>query len=105
MKIAFIAAYPPEQCGIATFTQNLLLSIKKNVDDEKDELTVIAIQKEECPGYEKEVALTINQHVKADYISAADFINRGGFDICIIQHEYGIFGGESGVYILSLATR
>jgi glycosyltransferase involved in cell wall biosynthesis len=105
MKIAFIATYPPEQCGIATFTQNLLLSIKKNFKSKEDELTVIALQKEECQEYGEEVAMIIRQHEKEDYISAASFINRGGFDMCIIQHEYGIFGGESGVYILSLASR
>src|SRR5689334_18683897 len=103
MKIAFIATYPPEQCGIATFTQNLLLSIKKNFESQKDELEVIAIHKEECEEYGKEVTLTIRQHHKEDYKAAADFINRNGFDMCIIQHEYGIFGGDSGAYILSLA--
>ena len=76
MKIAFIATYPPEQCGIATFTQNLRHSIKKNFKSENDELHVIALHNETCPVYEEEVVLTIRQHVKEDYISAAEFINR-----------------------------
>jgi glycosyltransferase involved in cell wall biosynthesis len=105
MNIAFIATYPPEQCGIATFTQNLLLSVKKNFDSKSDSIKVIALQKEDCPEYDKEVVFTIRQHIKEDYIAAAEFINHGGFDICIIQHEYGIFGGDSGMYILSLARR
>src|SRR5581483_55513 len=26
-------------------------------------------------------------------------------DVCIVQHEYGIYGGEHGVYILSLLNK
>ncbi len=28
-----------------------------------------------------------------------------GADICILQHEFGIFGGQNGVYILPLLHR
>ncbi len=106
MKIAFIATYPPEQCGIATFTQNLLTAVRKNLSaDEDSTINVIAIQKDEPLEYPDEVTFTIRQNVTDDYTKAADFINSTGFDICIIEHEYGIFGGDSGVYILALANR
>ena len=105
MKIAFIATYPPEQCGIATFTQNLLNAVHKNFDSAADSISVIAIQKDDFLEYEGEVSRTIQQNVKEDYVKAAEYINSQGFDICIIQHEYGIFGGDSGVYILSLTNR
>ena len=36
---------------------------------------------------------------------AAKFINYSGADVCVLEHEYGIFGGESGVYILPLLHR
>jgi glycosyltransferase involved in cell wall biosynthesis len=35
------------------------------------------------------------------YIQAATLLNHT-FDACIIQHEYGIFGGKSGDYIIDL---
>lgn len=104
MKIAFIATYPPEQCGIATFTQNLLNAIAGSSDSEHHSIHVIAIQKEDLLEYPEEVSLVIRQHVQEDYAEAAAWINNSGTDFCIIQHEYGIFGGESGVYALSLAN-
>ena len=55
--------------------------------------------------YPPEVVYTINQDNQQDYIKAADFINDSDIDVCVLQHEYGIFGGESGIYILSLLTR
>ena len=39
-----------------------------------------------------------------DYIKAADFINKSGFDCVSLQHEFGIFGGDSGGFILGLIT-
>jgi len=38
-------------------------------------------------------------------MEAAAFINRSGADICILEHEFGIFGGQNGVYILPLLYR
>jgi len=55
--------------------------------------------------YPKEVKLTINQDKQQDYLKAAKFINYSGADLCIIEHEFGIFGGQSGVYILPLLHR
>lgn len=55
--------------------------------------------------YPKEVKFTIRQEHQRDYIQAAKFINYSGSDICILEHEYGIYGGESGVYILPLLHR
>jgi len=55
--------------------------------------------------YPKEVDLTIRQEHQRDYLSAAKFINFSGADICILEHEFGIFGGHNGVYILPLLYR
>ena len=55
--------------------------------------------------YPEEVKFTIRQEHQRDYISAVKFINLSGADICILEHEFGIFGGQDGVYILSLLHR
>jgi len=55
--------------------------------------------------YPEEVKLTIRQEHQRDYLSAAKFINISGADLCILEHEYGIFGGQNGVYILPLLHR
>ncbi|MFC2081258.1 glycosyltransferase [Bacteroidota bacterium] len=55
--------------------------------------------------YPEEVKLTIRQEHQVDYLKAAKFINLSGADICILEHEFGILGGQSGVYILPLLHR
>jgi len=108
MKFAYIGTYPPRQCGIGTFTHNLLESMTDHRDDKKSkhEGIVVALNDlDKSYEYPDEVKYTIRQEHQRDYIQAAKFINYSGSDICILEHEYGIFGGESGVYILPLLHR
>jgi glycosyltransferase involved in cell wall biosynthesis len=60
---------------------------------------------EQTYDYPDEVKLTIRQEHQRDYIKAAKFINISGADLCILEHEFGIFGGQSGIYILPLLHR
>jgi glycosyltransferase involved in cell wall biosynthesis len=108
MKIAYIGTYPPRECGIGTFTRNLLKSMDNNNGVKKDpvERFVIAINDyEQTYDYPGEVKLTVRQEHQRDYIKAAKFINISGADLCILEHEFGIFGGQSGIYILPLLHR
>ncbi len=108
MKIAYIGTYPPRECGIGTFTRNLLKSMVNNngVKGDPIERFVIAMDDyEQTYDYPGEVKLTIRQEHQRDYIKAAKFINISGADLCILEHEFGIFGGQSGIYILPLLHR
>jgi len=55
--------------------------------------------------YPEEVHFTIRQEHQRDYLEAVKFINLSGADVCILEHEFGIFGGQSGIYILPLLHR
>ena len=55
--------------------------------------------------YPQEVKIKIRQEHQQDYLKAAKYINLSGADICILQHEFGIYGGQNGVYILPLLHR
>ena len=108
MKIAFIGTYPPRECGIGTFTQNLYNSMikhhaKRRVSTEG--FMVAMDDLEQTYDYPEEVKLSIRQEHQRDYLKGAKFINISGADICILEHEFGIFGGEDGVYILPLLHR
>jgi glycosyltransferase involved in cell wall biosynthesis len=52
--------------------------------------------------YPEEVKLTIRQEHQEEYLQAVKFINLSGADLCILEHEFGIYGGQSGIYILPL---
>ncbi|MDD3078088.1 MAG: glycosyltransferase family 4 protein [Paludibacter sp.] len=108
MKIAFIGTYVPRECGIGTFTHNLYNSVLKNIESKKKINTgfVVALNDNDLTyKYPEEVKLTIKQDYQSDYIEAVKYINLSGADLCILEHEFGIFGGESGVYILPLLYR
>jgi glycosyltransferase involved in cell wall biosynthesis len=50
--------------------------------------------------YPEEVQYIIRQKHQEDYLKTAALLNNGPADACILQHEFGIYGGESGIYIL-----
>lgn len=108
MKAICIGNYPPRQCGIATFTENLIRAILKAADQklEKLDLEIIAMNdgNQNYP-YPPIVTRTIADRDKESYVQAAEYINKSGFDICLVQHEYGIYGGESGLLLLALLRR
>ena len=111
MKIAYISTYPPRECGIATFNQNLMRAINANFPARKSPLEggfVVALNdSENLPEYEypEEVKYIIRQNHQKDYIRAANYINTSSAYVCIMEHEFGIYGGESGIYILPLINR
>jgi len=108
MKIAFIGTYPPRECGIGTFTRNLYNSMVTQNEPSKDptEGFIVAMDDhEQTYNYPEEVKLTIRQEHQRDYLEAVKFINLSGADICVLEHEFGIFGGQNGIYILPLLHR
>ena len=48
---------------------------------------------------------TIAQAARGDYVRAARILGRMDVDVVLLQHEYGIFGGADGAYVLSLAEQ
>jgi glycosyltransferase involved in cell wall biosynthesis len=108
MKIAYIGSYPPRECGIGTFTKDLVAAMTNHKEDngELHEAVVIAMDDQpETYDYPEEVQFNIQQEQQGDYIEAARFINLCGADVCVLEHEYGIFGGQNGIYILPLLHR
>ncbi|MBN2890270.1 MAG: glycosyltransferase family 4 protein [Bacteroidales bacterium] len=104
MKNVYIGTYPPRECGIGTFTQNLYKAITEaDESEEQNESFIVAMNDfEQTYVYPEEVKLTIRQESQKDYLSAVKYINLSGADCCILEHEFGIYGGQNGVYILPL---
>lgn len=99
MKIAIIGTYDPRACGIATFTKDLFKSLQLIPEAEP---AIIAISNGSEKYFPEEVVAVIRQYNREDYSKIAVYLNTH-FDVCILQHEYGIFGGEDGEFILELS--
>lgn len=105
MKIAYISTYPPRECGLATFNNNLIKAINANFTNKTIAETSVVVALNNADDFEEysyppEVKSIIRQNRQSDYSDAANFINESDVDACILQHEFGIYGGESGVYVL-----
>ncbi|SFB74856.1 Glycosyltransferase involved in cell wall bisynthesis [Flagellimonas taeanensis] len=105
MKLAYIGTYPPRECGIGTFTQNLAHSMLENGKGVKEIMVFSMNDHNQKYPYPPEVKLSINQEQQTDYLEAVNYINLSGADACILEHEFGIYGGLSGIYILPLLHR
>lgn len=103
-QVAVIGNYLPRKCGIATFTTDLVESL--SAEDSIGECKTIAMNdKPQGYDYPEEVSFEINQKNQADYLTAAKYINLNQADIVCLQHEFGIFGGPSGDYVLKLLQK
>ena len=100
-SIVFIGNYLPRRCGIATFTKHLLESVALNAPD-KDCSAVAMNDLPEGYAYPPEVRFEINQNQLSEYSVAADLCNLNQVDVVCVEHEYGIFGGKRGSFIIDL---
>lgn len=98
-NIAFLSTYPSRECGIATFTEDLVTEMDRIG---KLDIHVIAINNEEKCLYSHKVIAEIRQNEREDYIDIAKKLNESKFDLLVIEHEYGIYGGDHGEYVLDL---
>lgn len=100
-KVALLGNHTPRRCGIATFTTDLADAIL--ADPATLECFVVAMNDAgERHAYPARVRFEISEGDIASYRRAADFLNVNAVDVVCVQHEYGIFGGKAGAYLLAL---
>lgn len=102
VSILNLGTYLPKQCGIATFSKDL----RDNLESTGRRVQIAAVSDEEYSyDYPSEVSLELRQHHVEDYELTAKLINTNPeIDLCIVQHEYGIYGGADGEYVLNLVN-
>ena len=103
-RVAFIGNSLPRRCGIATFTTDLQQALAKS-PAAIDTCIVAMTDHDNAYDYPSAVRLQINDGRLDDYERAATFLNAGQFGAVSLQHEFGIFGGEAGGYIMTLLAR
>ncbi len=103
-RIAFVGNYLPRECGIATFTTDLCTALAAEYGEGR--LFAIPVNDPDSSyDYPGLVRLELTQEDLTSYERAADFLNFNGNDLVCLQHEYGIYGGAAGRYILALLRR
>ena len=103
-RIAFVGNYLPRECGIATFTTDLCGALATEYGAGR--LFAIPVNDPDSAyNYPELVRLEIDEEDIGSYTRAADFLNFNGNDLVCLQHEYGIYGGSAGRYILALLRK
>lgn len=93
---ALLSTYPPTQCGLATFSAALLA----HLPGPGDHAAVVRVLDEPAACGPDAVAADLVNGSAASAAAAASVLN--GFDVVIVQHEYGIYGGPDGADIIEL---
>lgn len=104
LKIAYVSSYIPRECGIATFTEDVI----KNIDalNVFEPSSIIGINDlGSTYNYGKEVVMQIDAADESTYHQVADRINDSDFDLVNVQHEFGLFGGDWGNYLLTFLKK
>eukprot|EP00195_Chlamydomonas_chlamydogama_P002021 CAMPEP_0202919946 /NCGR_PEP_ID=MMETSP1392-20130828/76598_1 /ASSEMBLY_ACC=CAM_ASM_000868 /TAXON_ID=225041 /ORGANISM="Chlamydomonas chlamydogama, Strain SAG 11-48b" /LENGTH=1223 /DNA_ID=CAMNT_0049613415 /DNA_START=1514 /DNA_END=5182 /DNA_ORIENTATION=+ len=132
LKLAIISTYPPRPCGIGTFTRMLIkavipklprgstieviplirdVSISSAADDNAssmngndNETQIVLLPEAERHGITFSITRTIRHNNLGDYSQVARYVNRNGFHVALLQHEFAIFGGNKGCFVLCLAN-
>ena len=98
-EVLFMGSFPPRECGIATFTKDVVDSFDSCFQGISD---VVAIDE---PGgdarvYDRQVATRLVQEHRFSHKRAAAYANSHPAAVVNVQHEYGLFGGPDGEWFL-----
>ena len=104
-KILFISTYPPKKCGIASFTNDLVNVINQEISDDTA-IDVCALDKKlNRELYENKVSVLMDSFQLDSCIETAKKINNDPLiKLLCIEHEFGLYGGELGEYLLGFLS-
>jgi len=102
-KLVFVTTYPPRECGIATFTSDLIHAIQNKMDDSiAIEVCALENGRQELE-YPEEVKYVLDTTQKESYVEVAEKINADQqVKAVMIEHEFGLYSGEYGDYLFHL---
>ncbi len=102
-RLLFVSTYPPTRCGIATFTESLVQSLRDLRGGTSDNGVVRLLTGWEVAGD------AAGEVVAEPRVDSAGWVGRittwsNGFDLLWIQHEFGIFGPDDGLSVVDLCS-
>jgi glycosyltransferase involved in cell wall biosynthesis len=101
LKTCFISSFPPRDCGIASFTDDLSSAMDKRFNPKLKSQVIALNENEKGYDYSDKVIFEMSAHDIEHYIETAKLLNNNdNVKIVSIQHEFGLFGGDYGCYMI-----
>ena len=99
-EILFITSYPPRECGIATYSQDLIKALNNKFSNSLS-LRVCAVESgKESHSYPDEVKFILNSSIAQEYEKVAMQINSDPqIKIVLIQHEFGFYKQQEQAFL------
>lgn len=112
LRIAYISTYIPKRCGLATYTHHLREAVMQAKGGREQaglpaaalppDPVVCICHQDETGQYAEPWQFTLVKQRREDYRKMAQHLNASPVDVVSLQHEFGIFGGPAGEYVLEL---
>jgi glycosyltransferase involved in cell wall biosynthesis len=99
-EILFVTSYPPRECGIATYSQDLIKALN-NKFSSSFSIKVCALESDENNyHYPAEVEYRLKTSIAAEYEKLAIEINKNDrIKIVLIQHEFGFYSLQEQAFL------
>ncbi|HEU5428849.1 MAG TPA: glycosyltransferase [Actinocrinis sp.] len=101
VNYGFLSTYPPTQCGLATFCAALLRHLSNPMAGNRCGVVQVVDGAYQTVRQDPAAAMITVRPLSAS--RTAEVLNR--YDVLILQHEYGIYGGQDGEDVLDVLDR
>jgi glycosyltransferase involved in cell wall biosynthesis len=96
-SFGILSSFPPTACGLATFTAALATGLSAN-DTHVGVVRVVDTDGEASQS--DRVAGELVNGSRRSIVASSDLLNQ--FDVAVVQHEYGLYGGADGDEVLEI---
>ena len=96
-SVGILSSYPPTACGLATFSAALATGLAAN--DTQVGIVRVVDTDMRTSDSDRVVGELVNGSRRSVFASS-DLLNQ--FDVAVVQHEYGLYGGTDGDEVLEI---
>jgi len=93
LRVGLISSYVPKKCGIATYGRDLIEVMNNNHKD-FDWRLIAAEDTKDSYSYGDRAIAVIKKDNLESYKTAAEVMNEWQPDVVLLQHEFGLYGGN-----------